>query len=559
MGLGQCNPVVGDLEGNAQRILDLAKQGVPQGLQLLITPELSLCGYPPRDLLLEPYFVARAQAVLVQLAQDLPTQVGALVGTILPNPDWWQKGEKPLYNSVAYVQGGRIRQTFHKRLLPNYDVFDEERYFQSGPPNGVLRLAGLRLGITICEDLWNDSEFWSGRRYDLDPVADVANRGIDLLINLAASPYTQDKQKLRESLLGHCAKRYQVPLIYVNQVGGNDDLVFDGHSLVLDSSGDIVTRCPGFTEELRVVSLAAGRGWVEKPVPAPLDSSLAELWQALVTGIRDYVHKSGFQQALVGLSGGVDSALVAALATEALGAAQVLGVLMPSPHSSSGSVTDAQDLAGRLGMPTMTLGIEALMAAYEHTLSPVFTHKDLGVTAENIQARIRGNLLMALANQLGCLVLATGNKSELAVGYCTLYGDMCGALAPIADLWKTQVYELCTWRNQQRPAVFPAAILTKAPSAELRPGQTDQDTLPPYPTLDAILHRLLLDHQAPQQIVAAGFDAPTVAQVLTWVERAEFKRRQAPPVLKVSERAFGIGWRLPVAAQRGWEIVEPAP
>ena len=552
LGLAQLNPTVGDLLGNSQKILQAAKQCAFQGISLLITPELSLCGYPPQDLVLDPLFVENCQTVLHHLALRLPPKIGVLVGSIFPNPDWWKKGEKPLFNGAALLCDGRIRYTFYKQLLPDYDVFDEHRYFQPGRQVNVLRWQEWRLGITICEDVWNDEEFWSGRRYPENPVQALIERGIDVLINMSASPYWRGKPAMRESLLAHCARKYQIPLIYVNQVGGTDALVFDGQNLIFDRTGTVVHRGRGFTQEVQVVTHVQGQ-WQDTRIHPPLEP-WAEVWQALVLGIQDYVRKSGFQRVVLGLSGGIDSAVVAALAVQALGPEQVLGVLMPSPYSSDHSVTDALALAANLGIATEKIPIHALMASYTTTLAPLFQNYAADVTEENIQSRIRGTLLMALANKFHALVLATGNKSELAVGYCTLYGDMCGALAPLGDLFKTQVYALAHWYNeytkaQRGMAVIPPAILTKAPSAELKPGQTDQDTLPPYPVLDDILHRWLHERQTPDQIAQAGHDRALIDRVMQLVQRAEFKRFQAAPVLKMSERGFDRGWRFPNIAQ----------
>ncbi|MEN9218645.1 MAG: NAD+ synthase, partial [Gloeomargarita sp. DG_2_bins_126] len=440
LGLAQLNPTVGDLEGNSQKILQAAKNAAFQGVALLITPELSLCGYPPQDILLDPLFVENCQTALHQTALRLPPKIGVLVGTILPNPDWWQKGEKPLFNGAALLFAGRIRYTFYKQLLPDYDVFDEHRYFQPGAQVNLLRWQGFRLGVTICEDLWNDEQFWSGKRYPENPVPELMERGVDILINMSASPYWQGKGSLRESLLAHCAQKYQVPVIYVNQVGATDQLIFDGRNLIVDGTGTVIHRGRSFTQEVQTVTYRQGQ-WQQTRVQA-LAEPEAELWQALVLGIRDYVHKSGFQRVVLGLSGGIDSAVVAALAVQALSREQVLGVLMPSPYSSDHAVTDALALAANLGIKTEKIPIHGIMDAYAASLADLFRGYASDVTEENIQSRIRGALLMALANKFQALVLTTGNKSELAVGYCTLYGDMCGALAPLGDLWKTQVYAL---------------------------------------------------------------------------------------------------------------------
>jgi NAD+ synthetase len=557
IAIAQLNPMIGDLEGNAEQIRQAAEASAEQGVQLLLTPELSLCGYPPKDLLIIPSFIAAMQQQLAQLARSLPPQIAVLVGTAHPRSP--QQGGKPLHNSVALLQDGQIQHYFHKRLLPTYDVFDEDRYFQPGVEPNVFQLevgeCSLRLGITICEDLWNDENFWGRRQYPVDPVAELSDQSIDLLVNLSASPYSVGKQHLREQMVQHAARRYQHSILYANQVGGNDDLVFDGGSLVCDRQGQIIARAPAFSTDLLMVEWSES-GWQPGSINPLAEQEEAEIWAALVLGVRDYAHKSNFTQAVIGLSGGIDSALVAAIAASALGAENVLGVLMPSPYSSAGSVTDALMLAQNLGIATQTLPIADLMQSYDRTLAPLFADTTPGVAEENIQARIRGNLLMAIANKFGYLLLSTGNKSEMSVGYCTLYGDMSGGLAAIADLPKTKVYAICNWLNQRSlnlaprsPEIIPAAILSKPPSAELKPGQVDQDSLPPYDVLDDILVRLIDQQQSWAEIVAAGHDPTTVQRIIQMVHRAEFKRRQAPPVLKITPRAFGFGWRMPIVSR----------
>lgn len=562
IAIAQLNPTIGDLTGNAQQILALAHQAVLQGVNLLLTPELSLCGYPPRDLLMHPGFVAAMTETLAQLAQDLPAQLAVLVGTVTPNHEAAAAGKKPLFNSVALLQQGVVQQVFHKRLLPTYDVFDEDRYFEPGEVTGHFYLTPtpdsppIHIGVTICEDLWNDEEFWGRRHYEINPISDLAALGVDFVVNLSASPYTVGKQQLRQTMLQHLATRFNQPLLYANQVGGNDDLIFDGTSLAFSRQGELISRACAFEADLMLVEYdQEKRDWVAigaspiAPVPETAD---AEIWSALVLGVRDYARKCGFSKAVIGLSGGVDSALVAAIAVAALGNTNVLGVLMPSPYSSDHSVNDARQLAENLDMPIQLLAIGELMAGYDHTLATLFEGTEFGLAEENIQSRIRGNLLMAISNKFGHLLLSTGNKSEMAVGYCTLYGDMNGGLAVIADVPKTRVYSICHWLNRQsdqsgRGEIIPTSILTKPPSAELKPGQVDQDSLPPYDILDDILARLIHGHQTPDQIVAAGHAPEVVTQVIRLVSRAEFKRRQAPPVLKVTDRAFGIGWRMPIA------------
>jgi NAD+ synthetase len=635
IAIAQLNPTIGGLEGNAQSILQAAQQAASQGAKLLLTPELSLCGYPPRDLLMHPGFITEMAKILEQLAQDLPRHLIVLVGTVEPNSVAASQGGKPLFNSMALLSDGKIQQIFHKRLLPTYDVFDEDRYFEPGrqanhftlggrqkakgrrqkakgrrqkaevdplpvspspspslslPPNPpppfspspVSPASPVHIGVTICEDLWNDEEFWGKRSYAINPIADLVQTGVDLTINLSASPYTVGKQRLREAMLHHAATRFQQPVIYVNQVGANDDLIFDGCSIAFNRRGELVCRARPFETDLIYVEYdPTTQDLLLPPVPsspplplspspiAPLpDTEDAELWCALVLGVRDYARKCGFSKAVIGLSGGVDSALVAAIAAAALGTENVLGVLMPSPYSSDHSVKDALQLASNLGIQTATLPIGELMQGYDNTLAELFAGTEFGIAEENIQSRIRGNLLMAIANKFGHLLLSTGNKSEMAVGYCTLYGDMNGGLAAIADVPKTRVYSICHWLNQRQKAqdegqgedansafcllpsaleVIPVNILTKAPSAELKLGQVDQDSLPPYEILDEILARLIHNHQTPEEIVAAGHDPQIVQKVIRLVTRAEFKRRQAPPVLKVTDRAFGMGWRMPIA------------
>jgi NAD+ synthase (glutamine-hydrolysing) len=573
IAIAQINPVIGDLVGNAQQILTAAQIAVELGAELLLTPELSLCGYPPRDLLLNPSFVDQMSEQLWSLAQQLPESLAVLVGTASPNPHV-EQGGKPLFNSVALLEGGLIRQIFHKRLLPTYDVFDEDRYFQPGRDTNHVLIKGVHVGISICEDLWNDEQFWGRRSYEVDPIGEIAALNVDVIVNLSASPYSLGKPHLRENMLKHTAKRFNQSILYVNQVGGNDDLIFDGNSFAVNPDGEVITRAKAFDTDLILVDCLANQRRlipVEPAIPTPyLHSADSELWSALVLGIRDYTHKCGFRKIILGLSGGIDSALVAALAATAIGPDNVLGVLMPSPYSSDHSVSDALALARNLGIQTQTIPIQPMMQGFDTALASMFAGTDFGVAEENLQSRIRGNLLMAIANKFGYLLLSTGNKSEMSVGYCTLYGDMNGGVAAIADVPKTKVYELCRWLNDEAQwqqenafdvsalsraslpfshAPIPAHIITKPPSAELRPDQVDQDSLPPYEVLDDILERLIELHQSIPEIVAAGFDATTVDRVAHLVKIAEFKRRQAPPGLKITDRAFGTGWRMPIAQQ----------
>ncbi|MEL6331602.1 MAG: NAD+ synthase [Cyanobacteria bacterium J06626_26] len=568
LAIAQIDPTVGDLTGNAQQILAAAQSAAEQGANLLLTPELSLCGYPPRDLLLRPGFIQQMQTVIEQLAHDLPQGLTALVGLAQLNPEAGQKGQKPLYNSMALLENGTLKTVFHKRLLPTYDVFDEDRYFESGNVPNHFHLgdgnSSLHIGVTICEDLWNEDDFWGQRAYEVNPTAEVVAAGVDLVVNLSASPFTVGKQTLREQMIAHAARQHSCPIVYVNQVGSNDDLIFDGCSVAIDRQGVLVSRCRGFEPAVQVVEYDPKQQTLLPGTVAPLLATPeAEIWSALVLGVKDYSRKCGFSKAVVGLSGGIDSALVVAIATAALGPDNILGVLMPSPYSSEHSISDAKKLAHNLCIATQTLPIGNLMADYDNTFKEFFSGTTPGVTEENLQSRIRGNLLMAIANKFGHLLLSTGNKSEMAVGYCTLYGDMNGGLAVIADVPKTQVYSLCHWLNQSvlsdiplglierndNSEIIPNNILIKPPSAELRPDQVDQDSLPPYDILDDILERLIQRHQSASDIVAAGHDPKVVKRVVHLLARAEFKRRQAPPVLKVTDRAFGLGWRMPIASR----------
>jgi NAD+ synthase (glutamine-hydrolysing) len=543
IALLQINPTVGDLAGNAGLIAEALREAGSQGADLAVTPELALVGYLPRDLLLDPAFVARSWDVVARLARDTADLPPLLVG--LPEPNPADEG-RPLFNSAVLVRGGELQQRFRKALLPTYDVFDEDRYFEPFHGPQVLELGGRRLGVSICEDVWNDRDFWKRRRYHHDPIVELVRAGADAILNLSASPFTAGKHAKREAMLGSMAHKHGVPVAYVNQYGGNDDLVFDGRSCAFGPDGSPVARGRSFGRDVVICDL-------DRPVAiAPPDDlgAESEIWRALVLGTRDYTRKCLFASAVVGLSGGIDSALTAAIAAEALGKEHVLGVMMPSPYSSAGSLTDARTLASNLGIETLTLPIEPAMNAYGNILREPFSEGHAEVALENIQARIRGNLLMALSNQRGSLLLTTGNKSELAVGYCTLYGDMSGGLAVIADVPKTMVYCVARWCNESAGrAIIPEATLTKPPSAELRPNQTDQDSLPAYEILDGILRRHVEQHQSVDEIVAAGFDRPTVERVFQLVGKAEFKRKQAAPVLKVTDRAFGTGWRMPIAAR----------
>ncbi|WOB68888.1 NAD+ synthase [Microcystis aeruginosa] len=550
IAIAQLNPIVGDIEGNAQRILEAAQTAFNQGAELLLTPELSLCGYPPRDLLLNLGFVEKMSRHLQLLSQQLPEKLAVLVGFVEKNPSATVRGEKPLFNSIALLKSQEIKQIFTKRLLPTYDVFDEDRYFASGKESQYFQLTenNVKIGVTICEDVWNDEQFWGQRQYAVNPIADLANLGVDLIVNLSASPYSVGKQKLRESLLSHSATRYNLPIVYVNQVGGNDDLIFDGDSVAFNRQGEVIYRAQAFTSSLELIEFNQDLlPAVIHPLPVDEDE---EIYRALVLGVRDYVQKCGFKRVIFGLSGGIDSSLVAAIASDALGKENVLAVMMPSPYSSDHSISDAVALVNNLGIKSEKLAIQEIMTAYDQLLEPLFAGTDFGIAEENLQSRIRGNLLMALSNKFGHLLLSTGNKSEMAVGYCTLYGDMNGGLAVIADVPKTRVYSLCRWLNRHGE-IIPLNVINKAPSAELKPNQKDQDSLPPYEILDAILALLIDRHQSAEQIIAAGFESEIVQKVIKLVKNAEFKRKQAPPVLKISDRAFGTGWRMPIASRWG--------
>jgi NAD+ synthase/NAD+ synthase (glutamine-hydrolysing) len=546
VALLQINPTAGDIAGNASLIIRGARQVQDAGADLVVTPELALMGYLPRDLLMNQGFVRRSCQALRQIASELASAPPLLVGVATPNPS--EMG-RPLFNSAVLLKNGEVGSAFHKTLLPTYDVFDEDRYFEPAVGPQILELNGWRLGISICEDVWNDRDFWQRRRYHQDPIEMLAESGAQAIVNLSSSPFIVGKQILRERMLSHMAQKYSLPVAYVNQVGGNDDLIFDGRSCVFDREGRLVARAKGFREDTLIVDLGMGDQARSSGTVAEDDfETEAEIWHALVLGVRDYVSKTRFSKVLLGLSGGIDSALTAAIAAEAVGPENVLGVLMPSRYSSGGSVDDSVELARNLGIHTLTLPISDIMQTYDGVLADAFRGRAADVTEENIQSRIRGNLLMALSNKFGSLLLTTGNKSEISVGYCTLYGDMNGGLAVIADLPKMMVYRVSRWRNRAK-ADIPEAILTKAPSAELRPDQRDQDSLPPYDLLDQILELHIEQCQSAEDIIASGYDQDTVRRVLRLVRMAEFKRKQAAPVLKVTSRAFGTGWRMPIVRQ----------
>jgi NAD+ synthase (glutamine-hydrolysing) len=541
LALLQINPTAGNLDGNAELIVRGVRSAAARGADLIVTPELALMGYLPRDLLMNQGFIRRASEKLQELAEQLQDAPPVLVGVATVNPS---DVGRPLYNSAVLLKNGTVGHAFHKSLLPTYDVFDEDRYFEPFHGTQILDVKGVRLGISICEDVWNDRDFWHRRRYHQDPIQALAKAGAQAIVNLSASPFTAGKQELREKMLGHMARKYGLPLAIANQVGANDDLIFDGRSAAFDAQGNLFARANGFEEDVLAIDLMNGSGTI-----ATDDfQAEAEIWNALVLGVRDYARKTGFRKVLLGLSGGIDSALTAAIAADAVGPRNVLGVMMPSRYSSEGSVDDSVELARNLGIETIQLPISKIVTTYDGALAEAFNGRQPDVTEENIQSRIRGNLLMALSNKYGSLLLTTGNKSEMSVGYCTLYGDMNGGLAVIADLPKMMVYRVSRWRNLRGPAI-PESTITKPPSAELRPDQTDQDSLPPYELLDEILELHVEQSHSAEEIIALGYDEATVRRVLRLVRTAEFKRKQAAPVLKVTSRAFGTGWRMPIVRQ----------
>jgi NAD+ synthase (glutamine-hydrolysing) len=542
IALAQINPTVGDFTGNAQLILDSSRRAASMGADLVVFPELATCGYPPADLLEKPSFVARCGAVVEELARaTAELHVAILCGFVSPAP---AGAGRHVQNSAALLRCGRIDFVQSKALLPFYDVFDEQRYFEPAAHQQVVEIAGERVAVTICEDAWNDKSFWETRRYSLDPVEELMKQGASIIVNISASPYWRNKRATRVEMLGAIARRYRVPVVMVNQVGGNDSLIFDGSSVALDATGAVAAQAASCEADLVLFDTKA------PATPPPLQQyEDATTYQALVLGTRDYVRKCGFGRALIGLSGGIDSALVAAIAVDALGAESVTAIGMPSPYSSAGSIDDSRALAHNLGIRYEILPISPMFDDYNRTLAPLFDGLAPDITEENIQSRIRGALLMALSNKWNALVLTTGNKSEMATGYCTLYGDMVGALAVIGDVLKTRVYKLCAYVNRERE-VIPAAILTKPPSAELRPGQLDTDSLLDYAELDPVLEAYVERYETPEQIAAAsGLDLELVRSVVKMVERSEYKRQQAAPVLKVTAKAFGMGRRFPIAVK----------
>ncbi len=556
IALAQINTTVGDVAGNVERILQYARNAAREGADLVVYPELCITGYPPLDLLHSDYVISAAQKALTHIEAHLPDGVAALVGTPIPNAN--PKGKR-LFNAAVLLERDQPRQVVHKMLLPTYDVFDEYRYFEPAAAQPVMTFRGVRLGVHICEDMWNTEEVAEYHTYDRDPLQELADQGVDLFVNISASPFSHGKHALRSGVIGGICRAHARPFLVVNQVGANTELIFDGDSRVHAADGTLVHVAPSFEESLTLYDLpttepahsdspAHSIGTQTVALPRPPDR-IADLHDALVLGIRDYVGKSGaFKQTLVGLSGGIDSAVTAALAAEALGGENVLGVTMPSRFSSKGSVDDSIALADALGMTLHTIPIEPAVEAFHHMLEPLFTGTKPGVAEENIQARARGLTLMAISNKFGHLLLTTGNKSELAMGYATLYGDMSGGLAVLSDVFKTDVYALAAYMNRRAGTeLIPQSTIDKPPSAELRPDQRDEDSLPPYDELDAILKRYI-EYREDVDVIARQTGHPTafVEGLLRVVDRNEYKRRQAPPGLRVSSKAFGAGRRLPI-------------
>jgi NAD+ synthase (glutamine-hydrolysing) len=541
--LAQLNPTVGDIRGNLAKVKQTLSQCSKDSPDLVVFPELFLVGYPPRDLLERPSFIAKTDEAIQELSevsQKYP-QTGIIVGA--PQPGQLSTG-KGLHNSALLIHQGRLLFTQHKSLLPTYDVFDEARYFDPAADDPVVEFKGQTLGISICEDAWNDPTLWHRPTYSYDPIEVLAEKGADLIINIAASPFHRGKEKLRYDIVRSHATKHRIPFLFVNQVGANDELIFDGRSICLDGAGDLITVLPPFVEQVETISVD-GTGIRDPYVP---QEEIASVHQALVLGVRDYMDKCGFASAILGLSGGIDSAVTCCIAVEAIGAENVVAVTMPGPYSSTGSIEDSRKLAENLAIKFEVIPISPAYEAYIKSLQDHFKGREPDITEENIQARIRGNILMALSNKFGHLVLSTGNKSELAVGYCTLYGDMSGGLSVIADVPKTMVYELAQYMNRDSIRI-PQEIINKPPSAELRENQTDQDTLPPYEALDQILHYYVDEHYSMADLLQHNFDPATVEWVIRTVDRNEYKRRQAVPGLKVTSKAFGMGRRMPIAAK----------
>ncbi len=562
IALAQINPTIGDIPGNLKKHLDAIEAARAKNAHVILFPELSILGYPPKDLLLKPTALSLAQEAVTRIAAAAQN-ITAVVGYAEKNPG---SAGRPLHNAVAIVSNGQILSKRFKSLLPTYDVFDESRYFEPGPDVELTPIADTPIGISICEDLWNDEKFLERPLYHFNPIAALANAGAKFLFNISASPFVLGKNEYRHKLFGHQARRWNLPIAYVNQVGGNDELIFDGNSVLFDAQGNVIAQAKDFREDLLIADLPeasagpiAHHGLLADTLETrnsklETRSGIASIHAALTLGLCDYTKKCGFSKVVLGLSGGIDSAVVAALAAEALGPKNVMGVALPSRYSSDHSKSDAATLAERLGIEFQTIPIEAPHKGMEAALAPLFQGTTEGIAEENIQARLRGNILMALSNKFGHMLLTTGNKSEVAVGYCTLYGDMCGGLAVISDVPKTMVYDLANhindhWKKKYNlpEGPIPQNTITKPPSAELRPNQKDQDSLPPYDILDAIIERYVEQEQPVNVIIAAGYEEATVHRVIRLIDLSEYKRKQMPPGLKVTSRAFGFGRRMPIA------------
>ena len=535
--IGQINPTIGALSSNAEMIKSAYDQGVRAGADLVMVTELAVTGYPPRDLLDREVFV-RASLEIRDALAAMTGNTALLFGCITRNESWCGK---PLHNTAVLAQNGKIVHQQHKVLLPTYDVFDELRYFEPGTSSQLVTIAGTRAAISICEDFWFDDEVLGTKLYCDNPIDQLARQGAEVFLNISASPFDLGKRKSRYELFSEIARRYKTPLVYVNQVGGNDELLFDGSSIVINAMGQTIFCAPAFEEHHSLV-----------PLDGPLCDSVfsrndaEDITNGLILGLRDYIRKCGFRDVVIGLSGGIDSAVTAVLAVEALGKEHVTGIAMPSQFSSKSSLDDACALARNLGIAIHVAPIDSIYKPYEQSFNKMFNNNAFDITNENVQARIRGNILMAWSNRTGAMVVSTGNKSELAVGYCTLYGDMAGGLALLGDVYKTSIYRVAEWINRERE-VIPRSTITKPPSAELRPNQTDQDTLPPYEVLDGILRLYIEDWKEVDEIVAEGYDRALVEKILRTVDTNEFKRRQAAPTIRVSSKAFGSGRQMPIA------------